>query len=99
MISSELAKQLKDAGFDDPYTKDCNCLPYPNLSELIEACAYRNTAGVLDTYFTLSFCRDKWSATMPNVFSRQDLLEGFRGEGQTPEEAVARLWLILNPQK
>lgn len=110
-MTYELAKQLKDAGWkglDYPWFAEANKLglrkflgdaPSPTLSELIEACAHRNTAGVLDTYFTLSFFRDKWSANMPNAFSKQDLLEGFRGEGQIAEEAVARLWLTLNPQK
>jgi hypothetical protein len=50
-MNYELAKQLKDAGFPDKYTKDCKCLPVLSLSNLIDACGkmkfelWRSQAG------------------------------------------------------
>jgi hypothetical protein len=67
----------------------------PTLSELIEACEVTRPRAA-SPWFSLGWNNEGWSATIPNVFSHIDLLEGFRGDGATPEEAVARLWLALN---
>jgi len=80
MITYELAKQLKDAGWVFPvgnWVED-KYLTLPTLSELIEACGehfgqlkrYTNAWQVMDCY---------------------DLVV----TGKTPEEAVAKLWLKL----
>lgn len=97
MIDYELAKKLKDAGFPQKMRVGENGLEtepndgrisneggdwiyLPSLSELIEACG--------DGYFTLQSGQGLWQAgkTLNPEWS----------EGQTPEEAVARLWLALN---
>lgn len=97
----ELAKELKDAGFPqlgdggyavdndyhDKHRPDCGCMVYiPTLEELIEACGkpfmslYRNDDG------------SGWTA-----FKFGDrIFDGNLIEGDTPTEAVTRLWLTLN---
>jgi hypothetical protein len=99
MITYELARQLRDAGFPlkvtdfgpnekvklayflDGIDAGAGYLP-PNLSELIEACG--EGFGSLE----LDLNPKEWIAhprETNDVFS-----------GSTPEEAVARLWLLLN---
>lgn len=91
MITYELAKKLKDAGFPqynhspeyrgDRLNESPN-IPYePTLSELIEACG----DGFINLYNFGSF----WQTNFK---------DGMAGEtaGKTPEEAVANLWLKLN---
>lgn len=107
-----LAKQLKDAGFQqagkghaacDSYDDDQNCrddghIAYlPTLSELIKAC------GDSFDYLRAPYGSPEdtdfdvfWSA-----FSRRNnlttpLLIKVQGEGSTAEDAVAKLWLKLN---
>lgn len=107
-MNYELAKELKDAGFRQGYwegwddhgggkwmqfdgknslydheTGDSEELYVPTLSELIEACRM----------FTDRLCLEQhsndWRAGIyvgPKQFA----------SGSTPEEAVARLWLVLN---
>jgi hypothetical protein len=95
-MTYELAKQLKDAGFPLKTTNfeykemvteafKINDLWYlfPTLSELIEACG--------DGYFCLEG-RGRWIAECPHSTLRTLI----QGEGSTPEEAVANLWLELN---
>lgn len=97
-MNYELAKKLKDAGFkqggdggrihaDGCNWKDFPCAqPYtPTLSELIEACV-----GI-GRNFNMSYKIEKgtWRAT-----SYYD--KTIQGNGSTPEEAVANLWLALN---
>ena len=94
-----LAKELKDAGFRHQWSIDfenpavqhdhpprCRCLP--TLSELIEACGNRFFAlyapGKLDAI-------QEWQAQEDSEFAPR--ITG----GTTPEEAVARLWIALNP--
>jgi hypothetical protein len=80
MIAKELAKQLQDAGFPLARSGKGGKRADPTLSALIEACE--------PNHFTLEQERDeqKWIA-------RQ---RGRGAGGSSPEEAVARLWLILH---
>lgn len=104
-MTYELAKQLKDAGF--PLDKNfrcghCGCNENqqisPTLSELIEA-----VKGGKPNSFYLEY-NDEWSVyEEPNSdglwYARYYYLTpiGFIEErADTPEEAVAKLWLELN---
>lgn len=109
-MNYDLAKRLKDAGFlqkeplryktyqvetiariqettDEP-------VYFPTLEELIDACGdrgmftlVRQHSSALKNWF--------WEATTPHFTLR--LL--VKGEGSTPEEAVANLWLALQDNK
>ena len=99
--SYELAKTLKDAGFVqengdgkflwpseavlDSCGKCADEVYLPTLSELIEACG--------DDFKKLIKDSSPWRADGWNG------KEIFEGHGSTPEEAVANLWLALNPGK
>lgn len=106
MITYELAKELKDAGFPqvglDVMNKDLDvfverngatCRAWnridseacrvPTLSELIEACS--NSCGG----FSLKDESSQW-----DTYGYHS--ESFYENGQTPEEAVARLWLAIH---
>lgn len=107
-MNYELAKELHDLGFrkdhelDDKTASYClNCpfvesytttephdgftlMCYPTLSELIEACG--------DCGFALIQAGKEWRAY--SGYADDDY--SFDGQGKTPEEAVAKLWLILN---
>lgn len=104
----ELAKELKDAGFpqgpasgdhhdggnwiDDErrayyHAVDSETECYiPTLSELIEACGW---GVVLETHYPSGATAMKKT----NNGKETDWIGG-----TTPEEAVARLWLALNPR-
>ena len=95
-----LAKKLNDAGFQCSHTMDmdsgtwCTHCPYdraksdsgfedmcfPTLSELIEACGEQFAS--LTRHYPSGF----WDAAT----------DGFEYQANTPEEAVANLWLLLN---
>jgi hypothetical protein len=108
-MNYDLAKRLQVAGFPlqrpgnerqyfeivDTPEGDPLIFVYPTLSELIQACVGA-FPPVAEERFTLSFSQDGWSAFIPNIFTKHDLLEGFFGVGPTPEDAVATLWLALN---
>ena len=84
-MNYELAKELKEAGFPfkHPQSKWSEYI-FPTLSELIETCG---------DGFHLLQRKDiggNWSA-----ISRG----GNSGEGKTPEESVARLWIATNKGK
>ena len=110
MLPYKLAKQLKDAGFPQKPTNENKFPLYcvemgtpwregldktpegvgdyskiPTLSELIEACG--EGFGSLDHFRDVEL----WRAYGDRV---EDPIE-FQGEGKTPEEVVARLWLKL----
>jgi hypothetical protein len=105
MITYELAKELKDAGFPHKH-RYCNgaecgymgiCLDdglntdvcIPTLSELIEACG--------DEFRSLhKLNEDKWRATCTHGSHFEVYVLDHVGIGDTPEEAVAKLWLELN---
>lgn len=90
-MNHELAEQLKDAGYPQPnlygfpVIGPCIEDPYrPTLSELIEACGREFALESL-------YGEEKWVA---HVFGRYE--DRPKGEGSTPEEAIASLWLALN---
>ena len=103
-MNYELALKLKDAGCpqngvrmiilpnerigerDDFELKDVtDSCEYPTLSELIEACGNK-------PFFTLMKMVNKYDAGIG-----LNLVEGVTASGDSFEEAVANLWLELNP--
>ncbi len=91
MISYELAKKLKEAGFPQKdYRLECRDLPngtapimfYPTLSELIEACGSKFGALLVGPGIL-------WTASG----------NGLEVHAGNPEEAVANLWLELNKKQ
>jgi len=110
-MNYELAKQLKDAGlkqegwngnfydvdgqessdFGDLVTAEGDEVYIPTLSELIEACG--DKFGTLHQYKYPSNNgkQQDWLAT-----EQYKTAQVLKGEGATPEEAVAKLWLELN---
>lgn len=105
----ELAKELKDAGFPQrdrhfyfsthtipPTCWDINVIDAgqrvenevaaPTLSELIAACGDK---------FALHKNRTHWKAWQINSNPRERNAADFEETGETPEEAVARLWIAL----
>ncbi len=86
MISYELARKLKDGGFEYDWCKDieeCYEAEYPTLSELIEACGLP---------FGLD-CNVKGYWYARQAHHSESIHTDFH---PTPEEAVANLWLELN---
>ncbi len=95
MISYDLAKQIKDAGFPnsrmtahlDAHSGEWSMQGQPTLSELIEACGmffHCLYKGVME--------KEWWEAsgwTMPDGKHEKFI-------GKTAEEAVANFWLKLN---
>jgi hypothetical protein len=88
-MNYELAKELKSAGFPQgEQARDGDILPFnsfgyiriPTLSEHIEACG--------KGYFTLQSSQLGWEAF-------RGLTNEKIGRGNTPEIAVASLWLSL----
>jgi hypothetical protein len=92
-MNYELAQELNKAGFPEVYIGRDITLnePYaPTLSELIEACG--EDFGSLHPLHKAG----KISSWAAQVYD----LKGIREQrGSTPEEAVARLWLALNPKQ
>lgn len=79
---------------------------FPTLSELIEACGDRFLGlELLDKetpYIDTGTHQEvkKWSKVFHCMSRVESLSEGMiHVYGSTPEEAVARLWLALNPKK
>lgn len=63
----------------------------PTLEELIEACGDRFTSlDYWNGYIPL------WTAQFGNDSINK---QSIKGDGQTPEEAVAKLWLALNKKE
>lgn len=108
MISYELAKELKDAGFAadrdvlgtqtgvggghtwlyGPKGVESDDMAYvPTLSELIAAC------GEDFELLTIQPVGEKWRADSWPFGGKKMNVEG---KGQTPEEAVAKLWLAVH---
>lgn len=100
MITYELAKELKDAGF--PFqqrwntcrvvlgnpAEDESVFAAPTLTELIEACG--------SNAFMLEKGRTGWG-DLDNNWNASRVINGrtIMNPGSTPEEAVTRLWLAL----
>lgn len=100
MITYELAKELKDAGFPQQgdrigdivgWDKELNDrLFYPCLSELVEACGdgfgelKRRKDGLFD------------ASTVYYMQGGRITFDVFIASQPSPEEAVAKLWLELN---
>ena len=91
MISFELARKLKDAGFPQSELARAqqqagyDYVSMPTLSTLIEACE--------EGFGALGREADCWVAC--EYVSENGTWENAH-EGVTPEDAVARLWLSLN---
>lgn len=96
MITYELVKQLKDAGFTAKNCSlgidcGCDCHNSPTLSELIEACGYDNGKPLMYNLY--------WSTHI--LEGEHEIIDSWAcnsgmSYGSTPEEAVARLWIELN---
>jgi hypothetical protein len=106
-----LAKELKDAGFPGAalWHDDGNTIrggtdmqpSIPTLSELIEACGNTWTEVGLEKPARFSLSWDTYPDTekgawMATYFEEDGFHTGNAGYGDTPEEAVAGLWLVLN---
>ena len=91
MISYQLARDLKDAGFPQSELARAqqqagyDYVSLPTLSALIEACG--------ENFGALGREPDCWVAC-EYVSERREWTNAHQGE--TPEDAVARLWLSLN---
>lgn len=102
-MNYELAKRLKDAGF--PNRVDINRvyiedIPVPTLEDLIEACG--------NGFTCLMRAKDEWGSATRWAAGKPEARDGIRmyvvhgepsGFGDTPEEAVANLWLAINENK
>lgn len=96
-MNYELAKELEDAGFpqggegrwtfppNNLVTRARDRVYVPTLEELIEACGNSFKLERLDLY------------EKPSSWKAETFFD--RGEGSTPVESVARLWLALNASK
>lgn len=73
----------------------CEGVGVPTLTELVEACGKINFINPMDFNFYLARKAGEWSASTyeGNVENLK------RGNGSTPEIAVANLWLALNEKK
>ena len=103
-MNYDLGKQLKDAGFPQ---KESNGFPgilnpdgdktvyYPTLSELIEACG-EGFSGLGRNQFRAREERIAWLASQK--IDKFGNWLGLYGHGHSPEEAVANLWLALQPK-
>jgi hypothetical protein len=83
----ELCLKLKEAGFPMKTRLDCGCVSIrPTLEELIEA---------IPSFGCLCLNMDQVGGVGKGGF-RVNEWSGKEAEGNTPAEAVARLWLTLN---
>lgn len=94
-MNYETAKELEEKGFH--IKKRCFCEDkvcvhqnYPTLEELIEAC------GENFAWLHQSVKSKVWDA-QDFIYDEEEGPHG--GQGNTPTEAVARLWLSLNPRE
>ena len=109
MITYELAKKLKDAGF--PLRKgtpgiywrggfgynfeDETIYLFPLLSELIEACG-ENFYGLF-TLWEKGYIKKSWAAVQRQQRTALGIEEKeVNAFGSTPEEAVALLWIAIH---
>lgn len=98
-MTHELAKELEVAGF--PFIEGLQGYRRPpTLSELIEACIERgqfslNYRGPGQWITQIGYYIEP--TTEQKILGQQPMAQHFQVEASTPEEAVARLWLALNP--
>ena len=88
MISPELAKKLREAGF-----KPKSEAYIPTLEELIETIGFGGTFSLVRQIGT-----NGWSAKYSYLkYSDSEAkIEEIVGTGETPDEVVAELWLKIN---
>lgn len=98
-MNYELAKELKDAGYNHGrfqlYGPKDFANRFPTLEELIEACgtsfmslsAYKESVG-----YEQHEAIESWSAIGAKTVCKV-------GKGKIPTEAVARLWIALQAKK
>lgn len=94
-MTYELAQKLKDAGF--PLFKGHEYAYLPTLTELIEACG--EEFGTLELCSCMPAPHDHaciWDARPKDDRIAGEYVDKWTGRGDTPEEAVANLWLALN---
>lgn len=106
-MTYEQALKLKNAGFphdgyskgdivlDDVICEQCNDKHdayAPTLSELIEVCG--DKFGALQHQRVLD--AQTWLAYSANIENKLGIESHIVQQGDTPEEAVANLWLALN---
>ena len=89
-MTYELAKQLKDAGFPLNMSDHLECVY--NKTEFIDGIWY-HVPTLSELIEACGTCQLNWYADAKHA---QALADGNIGEGSTPEEAVANLWLALN---
>lgn len=112
MITYELAKKLKDAGFPQEILNEVSIrgldartrsyhrnqdIYYPTLEELIEACGEEG----FEFLSVLKKASKNPSCGSPSVWQAAGPSDGMgenrqEGFGDSPSEAVANLWLALN---
>lgn len=86
-MNYELVKELREAGFPYPWVE--NDVFVPSLDQLIEACG--------DGFRHLFRYEDgSWAAMSSSI--TPEVSEIGAQNASTPEEAVARLWLVLNKE-
>src|SRR5688572_20449034 len=105
MLSYELAKELKDAGFPQKGSGEYLAEPRkhggpqtnayaPTLEELIEKCTLREGNFLKNLVFYPSAPNGpEWGAFTQFYIEKDGV--GVCGKGTTPTEAVARLWLAI----
>lgn len=109
MIDYDLAKKLKEHGFPEGFMGDREAtigngdgyprIFCPDLSELIEACG-DGFKGLLPPDSALGYMAfSKIGKIRLDAYGTTILSECEIWIGKTPEEAVAKLWLELNPMK
>ena len=89
-MNYKLAKKLKEAGFPHNFDYNDHEMNVPTLEELIEACGDDLTALIQ------GFNKIGWEATYLLGGENPHHDAYVKGEGKSPEEAVANLWLELH---
>ena len=103
MITYELAKQLKDAGFPQDNTYDERTTFIDEYAERFgdELNEEYNPCKIPTLSELIEACGDNFGALFLSLEwrscgSKDNVIEPFEGFGSSPEEAVAKLWLELN---
>jgi hypothetical protein len=97
-MDNSLAKELKDAGFPqngkscDTHSDIHDQFVHPTLSELIEACPKQMGSAT----FVLGSANQGQAWVACYFDFRANRGAELNETGQTPDEAVARLWLALH---